>query len=204
MGELHESLLDYGGRPAGGCHAALVNTSPVVAWRSCERSSSAMSTATSPRSTRSSRQPRQPVRWTACGAWATSLGYGPWPLETVRLVRSLGAVCIQGNHDAGAIGRVSLDTFNYAAREACRWNGAQLDEDARSFLRSLPDTAAVAGFTLVHGTPRDPLWEYLTGYADAMEGARQLSRPATFSSATRTTSSRSRRDAACLCRGRVA
>ena len=97
------------------------------------------------------------------------VGYGPWPLETVRRLRSLGAVCIRGNHDAGAVGQISLDTFNSAAREACRWNSAQLDEDARSFLKGLPDTVAVAGFTLVHGTPRDPLWEYLTGYADAME-----------------------------------
>ncbi|MXW31257.1 MAG: metallophosphoesterase family protein [Chloroflexi bacterium] len=96
------------------------------------------------------------------------VGYGPWPLETVRRIRSLGAVCIQGNHDAGAIGRISLDTFNYAAREACRWNGQQLDDEARSFLEGLPDTVAVADFTLVHGTPRDPLWEYLTGHADAV------------------------------------
>ncbi|MCY4447378.1 MAG: metallophosphoesterase family protein [Chloroflexi bacterium] len=96
------------------------------------------------------------------------VGYGPWPLETVRRIRSFDAVCIQGNHDAGAIGRISLDTFNHAAGEACRWNGAQLDEDARSFLQGLPDTVAVAGFTLVHGTPRDPLWEYLTGHADAV------------------------------------
>ena len=80
-----------------------------------------------------------------------------------------------GNHDAGAIGRISLDTFNYAAREACRWNGAQLDEDARSFLEGLPDTVAVAGFTLVHGTPRDPLWEYLTDRADAMEALERVS-----------------------------
>ncbi len=97
------------------------------------------------------------------------VGYGPWPLETVRRIRSLNAVCIQGNHDAGAIGRISLDTFNHAARDACRWNGAQLDEDARSFLQGLPDTVTVEGFTLVHGTPRDPLWEYLTGYGDAVE-----------------------------------
>lgn len=96
------------------------------------------------------------------------VGYGPWPLETVRRIRSLDAVCIQGNHDAGAIGRISLDTFNYAAREACRWNGEQLDDETRSFLKDLPDTVAVAGFTLVHGTPRDPLWEYLTGHAGAV------------------------------------
>lgn len=105
------------------------------------------------------------------GVWCLGdvVGYGPWPLETVQRLRSLGAVCIRGNHDAGAVGQISLDTFNYAAREACRWNGAQLDEDARSFLKGLPDTVAVAGFTLVHGTPRDPLWEYLADYADAME-----------------------------------
>ena len=105
------------------------------------------------------------------GVWCLGdiVGYGPWPLETVRRLRSLDAVCICGNHDAGAFGRISLDTFNSAAREACRWNGAQLDEDARSFLEGLPDTVAVGGFTLVHGTPRDPLWEYLIGYADAME-----------------------------------
>lgn len=96
------------------------------------------------------------------------VGYGPWPLDTVRRIRSLDAVCIQGNHDAGGIGRISLDTFNYAAREACRWNGEQLDDEARSFLEGLPDTVAVADFTLVHGTPRDPLWEYLTGHADAV------------------------------------
>ena len=102
------------------------------------------------------------------------VGYGPWPLETVQRLRSLDAVCIQGNHDAGAVGRISLDTFNHAAGEACRWNGAQLDEDARSFLRGLPDTVAVAGFTLVHGTPRDPLWEYLTGYADAVQALERV------------------------------
>ncbi|MDE2836966.1 MAG: metallophosphoesterase family protein [Chloroflexota bacterium] len=105
------------------------------------------------------------------GVWCLGdiVGYGPWPLETVRRLRSLEAVCIQGNHDAGAIGRISLQTFNSAAREACLWNGAQLDEEAHAYLEGLPDAVAVAGFTLVHGAPRDPLWEYLTGYADAMD-----------------------------------
>ncbi len=103
------------------------------------------------------------------------VGYGPWPLETVRRIRSLDAVCIQGNHDAGAIGRISLDTFNHAAREACRWNGEQLDEEARCFLEGLPYTVAVADFTLVHGTPRDPLWEYLTGHADAVAALESVS-----------------------------
>lgn len=111
------------------------------------------------------------------GVWCLGdiVGYGPWPLETVRRLRSLDAVCIQGNHDAGAVGRISLETFNHAAREACRWNGAQLDEDARSYLEGLPDSVAVAGFTLVHGTPRDPVWEYLTSYADAIDALERVS-----------------------------
>ena len=110
------------------------------------------------------------------GVWCLGdiVGYGPWPLETVRRIRLLDAVCIQGNHDAGAIGRISLDTFNHAARDACRWNGAQLDEETRSFLEGLPDTVTVEGFTLVHGTPRDPLWEYLTGYGDAVEALERV------------------------------
>ena len=111
------------------------------------------------------------------GVWCLGdvVGYGPWPLETVRRIRSLSAVCIRGNHDAGAVGQISLGTFNYAAREACRWNGAQLDEDARTFLENLPDTVAVTGFTLVHGAPRDPLWEYLTSHTDAMQALDNVS-----------------------------
>ncbi|MCY4582745.1 MAG: metallophosphoesterase family protein, partial [Chloroflexi bacterium] len=105
------------------------------------------------------------------GVWCLGdvVGYGPWPLETVRRLRSLDAVCIQGNHDAGAVGRISLDTFNHVAREACRWNGAQLDEDALVFLQGLPDRVAVEWITLVHGTPRDPVWEYLTSHAAAVD-----------------------------------
>ena len=97
------------------------------------------------------------------------VGYGPHPLETVRRVRSLGAMCIKGNHDAGAVGLVSLDTFNYYAAEACRWSGSRLDADAREFLSGLPETLHEDGFTLVHGSPKDPLWDYLFGYPQAIE-----------------------------------
>ena len=95
------------------------------------------------------------------------VGYGPWPVATVRRLRSLDAVCICGNHDAGAIGRLPLDDFNGAAGIACRWNGEQLDDESRDFLSNLPLTVERDGFTLVHGTPAYPLWEYLDGYSVA-------------------------------------
>ena len=104
-------------------------------------------------------------------AWCLGdiVGYGPWPLETVRRVRSLDAMSITGNHDAGAVGRVTLDDFNYYAAQACRWSGAQLDDEAREYLAGLPETIHEDGFTLVHGSPKDPLWDYLFGYPQAIE-----------------------------------
>ena len=97
------------------------------------------------------------------------VGYGPWPRETVERVRSLDAMSICGNHDAAAVGRVPLDGFNPYAAEACRWNGARLGADARGYLAGLPETLREDGFTLVHGSPKDPLWDYLFGYAQAVE-----------------------------------
>ena len=105
------------------------------------------------------------------GVWCLGdiVGYGPRPIETVRRLRALDALCIRGNHDAGATGQLSLDDFNLAAQVACRWNAAQLDDDALAFLSALPDTVDTAGFTLVHGTPSEPLWAYLTSAGAAAE-----------------------------------
>lgn len=91
--------------------------------------------------------------------------YGPAPGECLTLLRSFPHVAVAGNHDWGAVGKVSLDDFNPAAAEACRWAGAQLDADQRTCLEELPLTATVGDLTLAHGSPRDPIWEYMvSGY----------------------------------------
>ena len=38
---------------------------------------------------------------------------------------------------------------------------ARIGEDTKSWLGALPEHLEREGFTLVHGSPRDPLWEYL-------------------------------------------
>ena len=49
------------------------------------------------------------------------VGYGPDPNECVQRVRALkGLVCLSGNHDHAAIGRIDLDTFNPLAATALR------------------------------------------------------------------------------------
>ncbi|WP_456482858.1 metallophosphoesterase family protein [Methanopyrus kandleri] len=92
------------------------------------------------------------------------VGYGPRPVECVDIVRERCDRCVMGNHDYGVVtGDVAY--FNIAARIAVEWTRRQLDEDRREFLAKLPKTERFevegVSFFLVHGSPRDPIWEYV-------------------------------------------
>jgi predicted phosphodiesterase len=93
------------------------------------------------------------------------VGYGPEPNACIDVLRGRGALCVAGNHDWAAIGKMDTADFNPEASEAAMWTGAQLSPENRAYLEGLPTQLVVgeAGeFTLVHGSPRDPVWEYLT------------------------------------------
>jgi predicted phosphodiesterase len=93
------------------------------------------------------------------------VGYGPQPNECVALLRAHQAVCVAGNHDWAAIGKMDTNEFNPEASEAVRWTAEQLSPEHREYLGTLPETlqAGESGeFTLTHGSPREPIWEYLT------------------------------------------
>jgi diadenosine tetraphosphatase ApaH/serine/threonine PP2A family protein phosphatase len=89
------------------------------------------------------------------------VGYGPRPNEVLARLRSLGATSVAGNHEWAAIGRMDTADFNDDAASAAEWTAGQLDEQNRVFLSALPQTRVVGDFTLAHGSPRDPLWEYI-------------------------------------------
>lgn len=92
------------------------------------------------------------------------VGYGPWPNECIALLRERDATVIGGNHDLAAIGSslVSVEDFNGDAGDATRWTSAALTAESRTFLQSLAPIAQVNDqVTLAHGTPREPVWEYL-------------------------------------------
>ena len=55
------------------------------------------------------------------------VGYGPDPAECIKLLRKLKAVCVAGNHDLGAVGKIELSYFNPVAAEACEWTAEQLN-----------------------------------------------------------------------------
>jgi predicted phosphodiesterase len=91
------------------------------------------------------------------------VGYGPDPNECIELVRSLpGLVCLLGNHDAAAVGQISLNTFNHDARISIYWLRSVLTPQNMSFLSGLPEKHVINNqVTLTHGSPRNPVWEYL-------------------------------------------
>ena len=98
------------------------------------------------------------------GLWCLGdlVGYGPDPNECVELLRRRDHLCVIGNHDLAAIGRLDTSDFNPAAAAAAEWTARVLSERSRLYLSTLPEKLIVEPFTLVHGSPRSPVWEYIT------------------------------------------
>jgi predicted phosphodiesterase len=88
-------------------------------------------------------------------------GYGPQPDEVVALLKSHGATGVRGNHDSAAIGALDTDAFNDDARYAVEWTADRISAQTRDWLAALPLKTEDSPFTLVHGSPRDPTWEYV-------------------------------------------
>jgi len=90
------------------------------------------------------------------------VGYGPDPNECVERVRALpNLVCLVGNHDKAAIGGIDINAFNIDARMAIAWTQRALTEETRDYLNNLPEREIHGHYTLVHASPRQPVWEYI-------------------------------------------
>jgi len=96
-----------------------------------------------------------------------TVGYGPQPNEVIATLQKMGARSVLGNHDGAAIGTVDPVQFNPDAKAAIEWTAGVLDPNARSYLASVPEVRSDGELTAVHGSPRDPIWEYITGPAVA-------------------------------------
>jgi len=86
---------------------------------------------------------------------------GPFPVETLRLLRSLGVVMIRGNTDTYLVdyrSGIAPDVWHTAAQWApLRWTYAQLDLEALAFLSALPEQQVIAlpgaaPVRMVHGS----------------------------------------------------
>ena len=89
------------------------------------------------------------------------VGYGPDPDGVVARLTEVGAVGVRGNHDAAAAGGDEIEWFNPDARAAMEWTRGRISETTRDWLAKLPERHTQDAFGLVHGSPREPLWEYI-------------------------------------------
>lgn len=106
------------------------------------------------------------------------VGYGPQPVQCVSRLREAGATTVAGNHDRACTGMLDSEEFNPDAAMAALWTRTQLPQGDAAFLDALPEVAyatpglqpapSEADFTLVHGTLREPIWEYLRSHEVAL------------------------------------
>jgi predicted phosphodiesterase len=95
------------------------------------------------------------------------IGYGPNPRECIDRVMASCKMTLLGNHDQGAM--FDPDGFNIGAERAIFWTREQLEmpsdrvnnERRWEFLGELPRTYVLGPFLFVHGSPRNPLSEYI-------------------------------------------
>lgn len=90
------------------------------------------------------------------------VGYGPHPNECIERLNEYDHLCIAGNHDWAVLNKLDVDEFNDNARFAVLWTREQLTPSNRDYLDKLPLYSLQENkFTLVHGSPRHPIWEYV-------------------------------------------
>ncbi len=105
------------------------------------------------------------------------VGYGPDPHECIELLRQTNHVCVAGNHDWAATGKIDTGNFNTAAAEAAHWTAEHLTRSDVSYLANLPLVIEEEEFTLVHGSPREPIWEYVISVGIARENFSRFKSP---------------------------
>jgi diadenosine tetraphosphatase ApaH/serine/threonine PP2A family protein phosphatase len=89
------------------------------------------------------------------------VGYGPDPNACVEVLAARVRAAVVGNHDLAALGARPIADFNLFAQEAIVWTQRALSDAARAYLAALPERAELEGVLLVHGSPRQPVDEYI-------------------------------------------
>jgi diadenosine tetraphosphatase ApaH/serine/threonine PP2A family protein phosphatase len=105
------------------------------------------------------------------------VGYGPHPDAVVARLAEVDAVGVRGNHDAAALGGPEIAWFNPEARAAVEWTRDTMASETREWLTALPERRTIGDLALVHGSPLDPLREYIASMASARANLEALQAP---------------------------
>ena len=89
------------------------------------------------------------------------IGYGPDAEESVRMVLHLPLqASVMGNHEAALAFSAIGSLFNFDAKIALEKSVPDLSSRSIDYLCTLPPLVQGKNFTVVHGTPLDPIKEY--------------------------------------------
>jgi predicted phosphodiesterase len=89
------------------------------------------------------------------------VGYGADPNDCCARVRDQADVVLSGNHDMAVTGELSLEEFSRGAAIAARWTQEVLRPEHAAWLRARSPAGEARDVGVYHGSPRDPVWEYV-------------------------------------------
>src|SRR3954447_25664370 len=89
------------------------------------------------------------------------VGYGPHPNRCTTAIAARADLCLAGNHDLAALGKVAIEEFSPDAAASAEWTRGVLTDETRSFLETLSPKGARDGVEVFHGSPIDPVWDYV-------------------------------------------
>ena len=102
------------------------------------------------------------------------VGYGPDPNAVIERLRSVEARGVRGNHDQAMLDPGLVELFNPHAAAAARWTQRVMTPESLDYLNGLPFYGRIGRHRVVHGSPRDPIWEYILDELQAEEILVQL------------------------------
>ncbi|MEI6291639.1 MAG: metallophosphoesterase family protein [Chloroflexota bacterium] len=110
------------------------------------------------------------------------VGYGPDPNQVIERLKGISNfTCILGNHDVAVLGQMDSAVFNTEARKSLLWQKQNVSADNLAYLETLPKECLIReNVTMAHGSPRDPVWEYILNTLSARLNFDSFSTPYCF------------------------
>lgn len=109
------------------------------------------------------------------------IGYGPQPIECIEAVKKLENVAfVLGNHDAVVAEKIDIRWFNEYARKSLEITQNLISADIKEWFKTIPLKVEKANFTFVHGSPKNPLKEYLLSEMQCIDNVKFLNTPILF------------------------
>ena len=78
-------------------------------------------------------------------------------------------MCLIGNHDLAVVDRLDIGEFSMNAAIAATWTKEHVAAETLEFLNGLEPLDETHPLGLYHGSPRDPIWEYVLSSGAAGE-----------------------------------